>query len=452
MSACTCPIRVPFVFVLAAAFIAATAAPAISQTLSQKCSASPSWVENPILPESLDESNHCNFAIFSWQSFLALMQPSDGPDGQLVFESYMSSDALFVTDGEQPAAWGKSPWPLTLGKIDLQAGSDQPLFSQSNKLVQYDISVNKPMYNYISKNLLYQAKCFNAGGGKVLMPPTTDPSTGASSIVLKTSWLPMRLCNPKQYHCTTAWLEGRNQTVGLVGIHIVQKLAKHQEWIWSSFEHVNNAPDCAKAASLPSGYRSWAFFGDGSSIAGEACVNCNDSGHRPPNVCRVQPLLSLKCIDGGQLKAGQDPDSNNVVCLNESVPTLLPPDSVWKNYMLVGTLWFKPGMTTPNPTVPAQIMVGNQKLANTTMETFNQGSSCFTCHTPDFRKAELGKDNNAQADFSHIFTRIQALGDPAKACPQLQELKVSHGADAAAAPDRVKLISSHATHSGQQDQ
>jgi len=448
MSACTGPIRVPFVFVLAAAFIAATAAPAISQT----CSASPSWVENPILPESLDESNHCNFAIFSWQSFLALMQPSGGPDGQLVFESYMSSDALFVTEGEQPAAWGKSPWPLTLGKINLQAGSDQPLFSQSTELVQYDISVNKPMYNYISKNLLYQAKCFNAGGGKVLMPPTTDPSTGASSIVLKTSWLPMSSCDPEQYHCTTTLLEGRKQTVGLVGIHIVQKLAKHQEWIWSSFEHVNNAPDCAKVTSPPPGYRHWAFFGQGSSIAGEACVNCNDFNRTPPNVCREQPLLSLKCKASGQLKAGEDPDSNNVVCLNESVPALLPPSSVWKNYMLVGTLWFKPGMTTPNPTVPTQIEVGNLNLSNTTMETFKQGLNCFSCHTPQFRNAELGENNNAQADFSHIFTRIQALGDPAKSCPQLQELKASHGADAAAAPDRVKLMSSHATHTGQQNQ
>lgn len=405
-------------------------APAAAQT---GCFANSSWVNNPTLPESLNESNHCNFAIFSWQSFLALMQPLGGGSGKLVFEDYMSWDGLFVPDGRQPAQWGQSPWPLTLGDLTKQAGSGNDLIAQSGAEVQFDISVNRPMYEYIKYFQLYNANCFNAAAGttpigNVHMPPTSAQFTGLGSIELKTAWLPMNSCDPNKYHCTKALVNNQPMTVGLVGIHIVHKLPDHQEWIWSSFEHINNAPDCARVIQPPAGYNSWNFFRTGFVPVNQPCPACPNNGgscdptrqcntfvneHTAPNVCRTQPLLTVRCNPQG------DPmdDQNDVACLNPSVWSLLPSSSVWRNYMLVGTIWFKPGMTSPTST--GQTQVGNLTLANTTMETYTQATNCFGCHTTNFKKFSASSpETTGHADFSHIFNRIQALGGPMQ-CPPL---------------------------------
>ena len=33
--------------------------------------------------------------------------------------------------------------------------------------------------------------------------------------------------------------------VGLVGLHVVQKTKQLPQWMWATFEHVDNAPDSA---------------------------------------------------------------------------------------------------------------------------------------------------------------------------------------------------------------
>ena len=446
---------------LALIAVSLAAAPAVAQTT---CTASSSWVNNPTLPESLNESNHCNFAIFSWQSFLALMQPSGGSNNQLVFESYMSWDGLFPPDGLQPAKWGQSAWPLTLGELTKQAGSGNDLVAQNHFEVEYDMSVNQTMYNYITTNMLYNANCFNAGSTNVHMPPTTDPSTGAGSIELKTAWLPMLKCDPTKYHCTIAKLAGGIQVpVGLIGIHIVHKLDDHQEWIWSTFEHVNNAPDCAKVTSPPSGYNSWNFFKTGFVPVGQACPACASedgsgctvtsqcntfvSEKTVPNICRTQPLTTVAC---DPTNTNLMDDTNDVACLNPSVWNLLPQSSVWRNYMLVGTVWFKPGMTSPTST--GQTIVGNTNLSNTVMETYTQqqNQNCFGCHTTAFKAYDPNSpENSGHADFSHIFNRIQATAKVT--CPTLAP-QVSHGPKAPDAPAAVKPVRSHESYGQKKDQ
>ena len=432
------PGRKPFVAAVLVLMAVLAAAPAAAET---GCTASSSWVNKPTLPESLDETNHCNFARFSWQSFLALMQPSGGSNNQLVFENYMSWDALFVPDGQQPAPWGHSPWPLTLGELTKQAGSGNDLIAQSLNEVQFDIGVNRPMYEYIKYFKLYNANCFNQGGvegtiGNIHMPPDTSPFTGQGSIELKTAWLPMSPCDPSKYHCTTALVNSQPVSVALIGIHIVHKLPDHQEWIWSSFEHINNAPDCARVIPPAPGYTTWNFFRNGFVPVGSACPSCPNDGSKcdptrqcntfineytAPNICRTQQLLSLTCNPGG----AQSDDLNDVVCLNPSVWDLLPQGSVWRNYMLVGTIWFKPGMTSPGAT--GQSQVGNLTLANTAMETYTQATNCFGCHNSKFKKFDNTTPNTTgHADFSHIFNRIQALRGPEQCPPLTPAPQASH--------------------------
>lgn len=438
--------RKPFFVALAALMVLAgiSAAPVSAQS----CTANSSWVNNPTLPSSLNESNRCNFDIFSWQSFLALMQVGDTSTGQLVFETYMDTDGMFPASGK-PAAWGNEPWPLTLTEIT-QAGSGNDLIAQSGAEVYYDMSVNQTMYNYINTNMLYNSTCFNAGTTNIHMPPTSSTDTTNESIELKTAWLPMTSCNPKQYHCTTALINGQKATVGLIGLHIVHKLPDHQEWIWSTFEHVANAPDCSTITNPPSGYSSWSFFDSSFVKVGSACTSCANDGTtcpstdcnvyvsetQVPNICRVTPLATVAC-DSSDTNLNDDP--NNTACLNASVQSILGSSSVWSNYQLVGTIWFKPGMSAPNNVNPpfpptGQAIVGNQPsgstsqaLANTVMETYTQtaDATCFSCHTNAFKAFSASSaETSGHADFSHIFNRIQQTSTVT--CPTITT-QASHG-------------------------
>lgn len=463
-------LRKPILALLVLILSLALGAPAAAQT----CTASASWVNNPTLPESVgdNESNHCDFAVFSWQSFLALTEVADPSTGQLEFETYMDVDGLFPAGGAPPKPWGQEPWPLTLDGITKQAGSGNTLLPQKPLIgrfdpVQYDMSVNKTMYDYITGNMLYTQKCFNQGGSNIHMPPTANPSSIAGSIELKTAWLPMPFgCDPAKYHCTKAKIPNvlLAVPVGLIGIHIVHKLDDHQEWIWSTFEHINNSPDCAKVTNPPQGYNNWNFYKTGFVPVNSPCPACassDGSGCNPatqcntfqagvlPNICRVEPLTTVAC---NPKNPDLNDDSNDVACLNPSVWNLLPANSVWRNYMLVGTIWFKPGMTAPNnsgQTPPAgQQFVGNDPLSNTVMETFTQleDANCFSCHQNQFKPFDAQSADSAEtsghADFSHIFNRIQNT-DSSVSCPPLSQ--ASHGKAASAAPDAppVKPVRAH---------
>lgn len=444
--------------ILALLLLALAAMPAVAQTT---CTASSSWVSNPSLPDAVgdNESNHCDFAIFSWQSFLALTEVADTSTGQLLFETYMDTDGLFPADGTKPTAWGSEPWPLTLSDITQQAGSGNDLIAQNGLEVQYDMSVNETMYNYITTNLLYNATCFNAGvtNQNIHMPPTSSTDTADESIELKTAWMPVTTCDSSKYHCTQAMINGAKQNVALIGMHIVHKLPDHQEWIWSTFEHVANSPDCAQVTNPPSGYSTWNFFKTGFVSAGSACPACPNDGstcnastqcntfvseNQTPNICRTTQLSSLTCDTSN---TNLNDDSNDVLCLNQSVQGLLPSSSVWRNYMLVGTIWFKPGMSAPDnsgQTPPSgQTIVGNTTLANTVMETYTQADNCYSCHTNTFKAFNASSaENSGHADFSHIFNRIQAT--KSVTCPTISASQSSH-AKKKTAEAPVKLKASH---------
>ena len=49
-------------------------------------------------------------------------------------------------------------------------------------------------------------------------------------------------------HCE---VDSGNNSWGLLGLHLVQKTQNHGEFIWASFEHVANSPDCNPGGSNP---------------------------------------------------------------------------------------------------------------------------------------------------------------------------------------------------------
>jgi mono/diheme cytochrome c family protein len=89
--------------------------------------------------------------------------------------------------------------------------------------------------------------------------------------------------------------------------------------------------------------------------------------------------------------------NTEIIALNNSVLGLLPNGDVRKNYMLTGATW------TPFGAPPtAGNHVGTNKMANTTMETYQQGGNCFDCHRsnqPSLKPEAL----------SHVFGPLQPL-------------------------------------------
>lgn len=225
----------------------AMAVPALGDT----CVADPSWVNDPVLLATIPGGGEtfCSFHQFAWQNFLTLIQKN-------AFLTFVPSDRVFVATGT-PAPWTNSPSPLSLGQLIKEAGSKKPLVAQNGQMVQFDVRINRSWYDAVVADRLYTtAQAFNRLCTNIDAPiENQDPNDKFGAIELKSSWLPMN-CTPQSgYVCST---DGK---YGLTGMHIVQKMSNHQEWVWASFEHVANSPDCVALGSKPPApFGKWSFF------------------------------------------------------------------------------------------------------------------------------------------------------------------------------------------------
>jgi hypothetical protein len=164
-----------------------------------------------------------------------------------------------------------------------------------------------------------------------------------------------------------------DQDVALVGFHIVIKTKLRPQWIWSSFEHVDNVPpksDEPDAKNVPTPYS----FNSGAPpqtlttpIPGTITpANQPSPNPAPMQVIRKQPIQPITMERNRAYRA---------------LPGIK--DTVWANYMLVMTQWpSAPGIPATNNMGGAFPTGTGSTLANTTMETYQQkpSSSCMECH------------------------------------------------------------------------
>jgi hypothetical protein len=223
---------------------------------------------------------------------------------------------------------------------------------------------------------------------------------------------------------------GTDELLGMVGFHLVKSTALHPEFIWATFEHKQNVPDCqvTPAPNAPD----WSFTSAACAAQLPNSVDpttCNFnmaspgttiSGGPPTQICRVYHDGSRPGDDKFDIiVANIDSLNTQLVGVNGFI-TALPdsnPLAVLKNYMLVGALW-ENDVTQPSSNVANQR--GSIQLANTTMETTAQqatpafspipytgtsnlqsAKNCFACHnyTP-----------NNNVALSHTFPLIQGSG------------------------------------------
>jgi hypothetical protein len=112
------------------------------------------------------------------------------------------------------------------------------------------------------------------------------------SIMSKNSWSSLRLTAPPPIH-RQATCELR--TMGLVGQHIMHKTLTQPAWVYSTFEHVDNAPDCEGPSTT------------GGSQAGTPSDSC------PPTVQKdwnFNPMLCNEDTDSSRIDGcPPDPDT-----------------------------------------------------------------------------------------------------------------------------------------------
>jgi hypothetical protein len=387
-----------------------------------------------------------DFDVYSWNTFIALNWPP-GPDGNAdpskkigqngdndtVWEHYRDVSDIFLPGGAKPTWNGPVPVPpacttLNNGNLEVitqigknlltpavvsamsQPFNTGPLIDQKGVFTRYQILVNKTMFDYILANTLY-----SKDGQKAFTPPVNFTSGSIDSngktllegaIMVKTAWKVIAATDKARFHSQDVLIytpASENpkypavctmKTVGLVGMHIGHKTQSAPQWLWSTFEHVDNVPTDAdvKSGKLKAKYNYY----------NPKCKTCkpNEVPPRPWDPTKISAFHS-QIVRMNQFNLPIYASSAGA--RNADAQKLLlgvSKKSVWTNYQLVSTMW---------PTDPKQPFGAPAPtfLANTTLETYIQGtvpnvsSNCIECH------------NNATmtvpvpSDFTYILQRAQ---------------------------------------------
>ncbi|MBL1310020.1 MAG: hypothetical protein COB06_022600, partial [Pseudomonas sp.] len=303
----------------------------------------------------------------------------------------------------------------------------------------------------------------------------------ALAMEIKTSWVDAETVDDKsQYliiwanvpaynrkYSTTMWPLLRNSTqikeLALVGMHVVGSVKGHPELVWSTFEHVDNAPN-----------GSYTYLGSDNVIyvidnsytnKGDWIFHKTDGGEQLDSIPEYQKVCSKKdklkvknCVQVGDIyaleKDGQaniravdlvrlDPwgglpngsrsvgeedrisNATQLISVNSTVMTALADvGDVRANYFQVGGVWASGGVENIPVTkddAKGEEMRGSLHLSNATMETYHQFSdiregntsvNCFSCHTAKEVDKGKGKKEVQGIYISHIFDKLMPLNIP----------------------------------------
>jgi hypothetical protein len=267
-----------------------------------------------------------------------------------------------------------------------------------------------------------------------------DPSKGIvgdpGAIMIKVSWKVLDSPKDKQkFHTVDALVlmprhddksepPCLHKTLGLVGFHVGHKTVGRRQWIWTSFEHVENVPEDIEVESRKL-RPSYSFYNLSCDTA-KCPVN-----QTPPHPWDPTYANGLKFNNAFRSQITRViPLTDDTKDLNRQFQDILK-NTVWKNYMLLSTQWpsdFNCARATTAGTPPPSTDFKKQPdmncapaptyLANSTLETYSQGSvplassSCMACHgnavsqqvrPPDLKPEEFFN----QSDFTFMLEKAR---------------------------------------------
>lgn len=314
------------------------------------------------------------------------------PTGPTVWETYKDSEDIYLDPplppstfdtpetvppecralaAENPAA-ARRTLTRTAKISDVLQGIEQAdgnrLVDQNGHNVWYEVKLNRVYYDYVVKHRLYDSR--NQPGKDIFFPFSSNNTANAATVKVKAAWKVMGLLGSLQpddltrFYTTQALVVDpatgicTRRLLGLVGLHIVIKTEQLPQWLWATFEQVDNAPD---QPTGPVSGKKYNFFD-------AQCAGCPlnqppaKGSHTPTQVVRVTPVDSVAA-------------SKNA--LYQPALKSLRPDNVWQYYMLVNAQWSPSREHLGVPQEP-------KFLANTTLETYlqqpAQPNGCINCH------------------------------------------------------------------------
>ena len=425
----------------AAAKAPETSSPALSPVIPPDVTANP-----PFTLASLQ----ADFDVLSWQTFVAMnwpvlpdgqpdvsQKPGQQKDNNTVWETWRESSTIFLPGGAAPAPWGtasappsslpkecqdllrsgvrlltqvgKTPGILTEATQPFNTG---PLIDQNGRYAHFEILVNQSMFDTIFTQKLYSKQAQQSA--KSVVFECGDPKTNkVGAIMAKAAWkyLSASEIESGRFHAVKAVIytppsqdpvieeKWEAATVGLVGLHIVHKTAGSPQWVWSTFEQVDNCPTDGQSATHPS----YNFYNKN---APAAAINTPPKRPWNPNVIepadRRPQIMRMLPIDEPTQKLNSSWQAA-LKAVNEN--------SVWQYYELVSTQWpTQPAKKCDvEASAPANVSgsPAPQFLGNTTLESYIQGkvpnvsSSCIECHL------NATTTSAAFSDFTYLLQRAQ---------------------------------------------
>lgn len=342
-----------------------------------------------------------------------------------VFEHWMPATNLYVDSGQSVKPWnfgiGENAQPLNSGQItdfriipkfesiNKTDADNLPVIDVNGKYTLFIIYYNKQAYDYMVKGELYSKRgqqnfvktwpslteglkvtiggqpigieknfkraYFSVGTTKdstIVKHDTTFYFTqNPGTVLLKSGWRMMMPDDDKaRYYTKKVTIKsGKEIEIGLVAIHIAHKVSEATQWVWSTFEHIDNAPEIAE---------------DGTAIVdNNVHYGYFNKTNNDPSKYNV-PSDSTLFFDGTQRTPTQIVRANNIETSTEKINNYYranirkySPESVWQYYKLVGTQWpFSFDLFTAGGDYTPPV------LANTVLETYMQKtSSCMDCHS-----------------------------------------------------------------------
>lgn len=419
------------------------------------------------------------FDIYSWNMFLALNWPADtstqgaapcnlrngvardcdkplprGDYGPTVWETFKPDWAVFrgSEDGAiAPAGWNCPLDPLpgcdSMEEKDavaarmpvmrmvmkdantaqefLQAGSFAPLIDQNGSLVRYELRMNEDAFRFVDSNKLWDSN--NHTKDVDFQPVGSNEDKTMGPVEIKAAW--KILPEPSErYHSRNvviAWPDAgeagsfqcKQFAMGLVGLHIAHKTKNAPQWIWSTFEHVDN------------------YSGPNPSFADPDCPPAKCPPNKQPKAPtgRWSGDPRVKYTPPTQVSIGNPGNVAKVLApeINAQVRAKLASmGSVWQYYELVSTQWpsvpymgpdKKPSKVLHKPQFTNQ-GAGQRPtyLANTTMETYLMDpdpsprykiSSCMHCHSESVDMTNF----EYSLDFSYLLQEAYPAAASARA-------------------------------------
>ena len=269
------------------------------------------------------------FDDFSWKSFIALEND---------FQNYHPAWEVFHEDGSAPstdAKYNGCSAKVSAGDIVLsdvaQAGDGAllpPLVAQNGRYVMYLEAYNDTAYGHIVTNKWYLRDHLPVVPvPRPALPPVQFPF---GSIAVKSAWVPMKGFTQEQqkrFYTRTALVRDPNtgkcgqETVGLLGLHIIQKTPSRPQWIWSSFEQVDIVPPAEPGST--------------------GVFTLHDGTETPmpaQNPLPLNPLAPAPVTPFNVVRSTKFPIHPQTVATNERYRKQLA-GTVWSNYQLAVTQW-----------------------------------------------------------------------------------------------------------------